>query len=265
MTTTVCQYNLFCIDENKTVSVWETDAPTKCPNDTTHQINPASVYVAGIIAENKVNINNEEIPFGSQSTGGFYKGDSIVMDCKANTVTEYDMIKKFPISVNSLQIDISADNIGDDITIVTKPDTVVGALALDCDNTSTTITAIVSNTALPYLIAGFALKLRDTANLNDLGYIINKTINGSDEKTNTSNITLTFTKPITNSFTAGTTQILIERVIIEKLYCHIQGQHIFGKAKLGSSYLPANTCIRLKYNNTSSQDKKIAIHYEYYF
>lgn len=258
----VIRYEIFCVTEQTFVQSWGITPPTKCPNDTSHEINLDSVNRVGSVSEDKVTINNEFVPPGAISTSGYYKCDCIIVTCAPSTTTVYDTAIPFPICINTVQFAISQENCGDTVTIIGAPNTLLCPNDTEVLSGSNTIT--VPSVIAPYLIKGFYFKLKDDVTnpsnpvVEDLLQII------SCVPVDANHVTVTTVGSTVANFPVGS-KILMERRTINNFYMNVPGTQIFGGAILGSSYVPADAVTRIIYVNNTNVEKKFVMYYEYYF
>lgn len=255
MTSSVYNYEIFCITDQKFVSGWGTSPPNKCYENDTHEINPNSISIVNTISENKVYLENKNVPPGSDPISGLYKCDTIRLTCPPNTKTTFVFQKPFPVCINILQFNLSDNNVGDYVDVVSLPNTIIGTLRDDVAVGSNTIPVKVET--LPYFQRGYALKLSNGAGTTDnLGFITN---------INATNLEVTVSVPTTNSFVKDTTLILTERVIIDKYFINVSGFQIFGRSKIETSYVPTGVSINVTYDNRSNVTKDFVASYDYYY
>jgi hypothetical protein len=264
--TTVNKYELYCIDEQQFVSSWGTTPPTKCPNDTSHQVNPDSVNIVGGVSENVVSIDSVNTPPGADATSGTYKYDCIVMTCNPNAITTYDLVEPIPMCINAVEFSILEQNCGDVVSTTVSPDTLIRNPITGMPITTTqqisanTKTFTVPSYILTYLTRGYYLKLMDDSDSNNI--IINEL--EQIVSTNATNSTVTTKSATSHTFPIGS-KILIERRIIDQFHLNRPESHMFGSTIIGSSYVPANTVTQIAYKNNTSETKKFVVYYEYYY
>jgi hypothetical protein len=165
--TTVYQYQIFCVTEQKMVTGWGTVHPTTCYNNHEHEVNLNSVSQIDKVSNNVVNVSNETIPFGQKPTSGNYRCSCLVMSCAPNTTSQSDVVFELPMSCNAIQFNVSTENIGDEVTITAAPNTVIGVLNADVNSGATHIP--IQSSMIPYLQTGLYIKLSDGTNLDDMG------------------------------------------------------------------------------------------------
>lgn len=249
----VNQYEIFCVTDQKFVRGWGTAPPTVCYENNTHEVNPNSISLISSVSNNKVFVENEQIPDGYEATGGNYKCHTVRVSVQPNETKIHVISEPIPMCINVIQLNITTQNIGDVISLVTLPNTVIGTLRSNIE-TGTTVIPINAGT-IPYLKKGFNLKISNGTDVDELGQII---IIDSE------NLTVTVRTATTRAYLAEST-IMTERIIIDSFYMCLVGQQEFGRAKLGSSYVPANSTTHIIYKNNSNEAKEFTAYYEHYF
>lgn len=190
------------------------------------------------------------------TVGGSYQCRGVALDIPASTGEHtFDYSWPHNIALLSAEIAVGSEHIGDDIKVHVGPDTIVGALAANCDAASTSLTT--SGTALQYVDTGKHLKLFDGTNQDDLGRALSVDLDTG---------VITFETATTNSFAAATpTYIQMTTKIILEYEFGLASRYTLGESKIGSSNLPANTILRFIYNNTDGVAKKFVAHLEYLY
>ena len=113
--------------------------------------------------------------------------------------------------------------------------------------------------SLPVVIASdqsnFSIKITDGTNTNDLGIVLGKNVVAK---------TITVKTTTTNTFLASSpTYIKKTHYFIKTYEIGPPWEYIIGDSKIGASYIPANTIVRLKYINNSALAKKFIAKMEY--
>jgi hypothetical protein len=112
-------------------------------------------------------------------------------------------------------------------------------------------TIVVNKESLEYINPGYYLNLYDGVETIDMGMVISV-----DTLTNT--ITMENTS---SSFLSASTPTYIRRNIylMKDVEIGHGWNNVYGEAKILSSYVPANTIIKMIYENKTSQDKRIVM------
>jgi hypothetical protein len=246
----VYQYRVFCITENQNVYQWNTAAPTQCPNNNTHTINPNSISIIDQVSSNAVKIQTESVP-----TGGYFKCQSHTFSADPNTTTTTQISWPFNISLMTVFCTTTTDQEGDVITAEVPSNIIVGLITQDVTAGDTQIS--VSQTVLANIAIGFHISLTDGVQLNQMGRIIDiDKIAGK----------LTLETAATNSFAAANpTYVRMSIIPIENLEFGPAQTYTLGQSSLGASHIPANTPIVIKYTNNGSSTKKMVINYQYLY
>lgn len=164
--------------------------------------------------------------------------------------TFYDLIVPYDISILSVEFFPTLDMDGDNVSVIISPDTIVGIIEEEVLTGSTSIK--VSSTAFNYLVEGTLLQIND----EDVGYVLTRDLE---------NNVLNFQNPVTNDYPVGTPV----RLSVESInQIHLKGENIryeIGSTKIGSSFLKANSIIRLFYDNISGTSHEFAGYIEYLY
>ncbi len=175
---------------------------------------------------------------------------------------EFDMSFPFPIALICAQMGIDAGMDEDKGQLVIAPFTTVGAIAADVSIDDTEIT--VQSSALQYLDPGYRIYLDTSATGEtgeDMGRVLTK-----DEDTNK----ITVENGASQAYSASSpTYIKITRELVPDLWLKNKGSEEvhreYGRSRIGGSYLPASTKIRLRYKNNSGVAKTFVLEFEYLY
>lgn len=249
--TTVIQYRVYCNTEAVYYETWNTSDPSVCPNNSAHGIDPDKTVELMDISEEAVKIKEETSAEGT--TGGHFQASSIGFNATANSVTTADF--SYPTAIGPLSIEYvtTDDHEGDLLTVQVAPQTIIGAITSNVEANSKV--AFMSSTVHDNSFVGAFLELTDGVQLNDIGRIISMhSANGMVEfETATSN-TFVYTSP---------TYVRQSIHMIHNLEFGPAHRHVHGESKIGASYIPANTTIRVKYtNNSANNDKRFVANIE---
>lgn len=246
----VHNYRLKCTTENDFVYTWNTEAPTVCPNDNTHTIDTNSITKITTVSSDMVEIKEE-----TTNTGGNFGIEGIIINASGDSVTNVDKSWPIPISIFSLTFTTETDHTGDIIDIYVSPDTITGAIVSDVSVNDTVIS--VSQTVIDNIFIGYYIKLYDTVNTDDLGMVTN---------IDKSNNTITVQNASTNDYSLSSPTYVLQTIrMVRDLELGPPWKISFGRDKIGGSYLPSGTVIRLAYKNNTSAAKKLNTKLEFLY
>jgi hypothetical protein len=197
-----------------------------------------------------------EVKEEENATGGHYQARTIDLNLPASTGWVSESFSfPFPISLFSAGARVPTVSDGDEVRFEIGPDVVVGAITADAAINDTEIT--VNATALANCFIGSYIKLDDGTNTNDGNRIIN--IDNVNSK-------LTFETALTNNFLAAT-PTAIKRTVLMIPHLRLTGGQrlVMGESKIGGSYIPANTELKISYNNVSGTSKVFSVVIEYMY
>lgn len=288
--TTVYNYRLYCNTESCNVTVWNTVAPTVCPNNNTHSINSNSLTIIGQVNSQFVTIKEESTP-----TGGNFGSTTIVFNANANTSTDKIVYWPYPISSMETKFFVNSENIGDSVDILIAPNLKIGIITapftmptawtsqnytvgntvtythplfgsivytciLNTVNNELPINTVywqqgfqlsVNSTVLQYINVGYHINLNDNITINqNLGRVIY--INNTTQKI--------YVELAPSVNFDGSTLLLVSMTIyiIKDFYLGINDIVAIGQKKIGGTYVPANLIIVVRYHNTTNVNKKFS-------
>lgn len=245
---TLYKFRVYCQDEEQYIETWSTSQPIVCPNNNIHTINQNSWTILQEISEKIVEIKEERIP-----TGGNYKYYGREIDIPSGSpgdITNINYVWDYPVSILNGVLTVNTENLGDKISVVAAPDTIIGNATSDINIGDTVIT--VNQTVLDNLYLGYLISLLDSTNgtINELGEIIN---------INKINNTITVNKATTDAFLAANLIYVRMSVIrIDKACLAYPGRFDIGENRIGGTYLSTGLVFQLKYQNNNGQAKKFA-------
>lgn len=249
MSTSVNKYRIYCITESDWVESWGTIAPTVCANDTNHTINSNSTQLMETIAQNEVFVNTERI-----ATGGNFRTICYMREIPASAIGDlftFDITYKYPINLSlvSFRSDVNAS--GDTIYADAAPETIVGAITTNSLGTTNVLN--VTSTVIDNVKVGFHCTLNTGVTSYDLGECY---------EVNTLDNTVTVDRVPVETILAGTYFTMSLRNISDYVLSNNQSK-ILGTGKIGASYIPANTILRITYQNNNGESKRFYIDNEF--
>lgn len=201
----------------------------------------------------KVLVQEETI---GQETGGHFQSRTISIDVSASIGWQEKEIS-FPIPIAILSGACCTPNNceGDKIEFLISPNTVIGAISSDVAMGDTIIN--VSQTVIDNIQIGFWIDITDGSNLNDLGRVI-----AIDKE----NLTITVENASSNIFQAISPTYVRQTIkMCPEFRLVPSSRFVIGESKIGASYLPANTIIKLKYYNSTTNSKTFSLMLEYLY
>ena len=255
----IYRYRIKCNTDNK-FEYWNllsTDpVPTTCPTNTAHSVDTSSVIKIKEISDKLLRIIEEESP-----TNGKWRAKAVWLQGASgvNVVTNQDFTWNHPVSVLNLQICPTTENTGDYAQLSVIPnfgfgEGVIGVLAGTGISGSTSIQvsqAIIENV---YTIDYLTLQLGAT------GFTV-----GPITVIDKENSLLYVATPLPTTFPAGSTLVKLERFVLGKDDFSIGPPNLYtlGETKIGASYVPEGSIIRVGYKNKTDQAKQMYAIIEY--
>lgn len=183
-------------------------------------------------------------------TNGHFQSYVIDIDINKSGTTYVDKVFPFNISLFSSEWLVSDLHVGDIAEFHLAPDTPVGVLTVSIPSGTTVLN--VNNTIIENVDVGYFIKIGN----DDLGWCIAK---------DTENMTITVENPTTIEHNAMD-YILMTIKVVPRWKFTATGYCSVGESKIGASYIPANTPLRLVYHCINGIDEKtfgISIDYLY--
>lgn len=240
----VLKYRYRCNTENKNIFEWRDEAdgaPTACKNDAGHTINTSSIAVVQTKEDKKVVIQEENV-----ETGGHFQSRQFKLTAAANSWTELDLSWEYPVSVLDAEFVTIEEMKDDEIEVIVAPNTVVGAITSNVAATETVID--VQQSVIDNIEIGYSVNLYDGTNEDDLGYVI---------AIDKANLQITVSVEASQAFSAATpTYVRMSPKMVRNYTIGHAGRYTVGQGKIGGSYIPAGTVIRVRYNNKHATDTK---------
>lgn len=252
-------YNVWSVSCTTEGAVWKTwilpesaSAPTTCPTNTSHTINTTLTYISARIDPNVVKILEENI-----ATGENYMVETKLVSCPTgpNVTTTYDFTWPIPINVLTLMTKTKSDNLLDNVSCCAGPNTIIGVLAASAVTGASILT--VSSTVIQYTMVGYYLNLLDNSGTVDCGRVLSK---------NTNLNTVTIETPLSRSYSVFSPTYVRQTVyVVNDFTFGHAGSYNLGNSKIGGSYVPANTIVRVTYTNNGNTAKVISVLVEYLY
>lgn len=253
MTTTLYKYTFVCSTESAEKNVWRTEnepIPSKCPDDTSHTIDTVSMRITEVVKKDLVKIEEEIVP-----TGGHFKCRTLSIDLAPNETKEVDRVYPFNISAMAIEFNTDSDNFGDNIELIVRPNTTIGIITNNVNIGNNTIS--VDSNVIKYIKIGYKINLHNGTETEDLGYVT-----GIDKD----NLTITTEKQSTKEFLSATpTYVRMNIYVIEDYIIGKAGRWEMGSSKIGGSFIPAGTIVRVIYYNNSGISKNFTSQLEYLY
>ena len=244
---TVYQYRIWCDTESTYVYSYGTSAPTTCPNNTAHTIDPSKTTAIQTITPETRNI--------TQIVPGYYQRSTKPITVPVVTPgTVYSQTVSYPMDLNIWLIDLTTttDMIGDSFSIIQAPETTIGYITAPVADTDTVLN--VSSTAVSIdIVRGFELILDDGVTKTSLGLIT---------AVDSTNSQLTVENVPGVAYAPGTL-IKINAYMVKNLVVDSIRTFVFGNKGVATKLLPANTPFLFDYTNNTGSAKTLYFCMEY--
>lgn len=196
--------------------------------------------------------------------GGRYQMTTLKVDIPSGSpgdVVTKDYSFPIPISILAAQLLCAQEIIRDVVNFEVAPDTILGVLTEDVGESENVIK--VSQTVIDNTFVGAFLSITDGVNVNNLGRVTNIGINdGYGLEDNA----IKMETPTTRAFSASSPTYVRQTIkFAHDFVATCSGRVEVGETKIGSSFVPANTTLRLRYKNSSGTAKFFGIIIEYLY
>lgn len=248
--TTVTHYKIYCATENCYVEGYGLAPPTKCYNDTTHEVVYNSEIEIESITSNSVVIEDQAGPL---KVAGYFSATPFTFMAAANTTTTFSHSFPFPVCILTCQLQASTDMVGDSISFVIAPNTSTGVIVAPVEAGTRTVT--VSPTVIQYAYVGLHVTISDGTNSDVCGRIC---------AINSLNSTVTLELPLTHSF-GPMSMFKVTRHYVSDYSINVSAIHQIGYGKVGGSYLPAGTPGNAIYINNTNVEKRVTFVLEHLY
>jgi hypothetical protein len=235
MSVNVHKYRIYCTVHGSIEFYHEEPGPTACNIDATDEVNLNSVHNVSTPNTNQSKVVEEDIP-----TGGHFKTWTESMTATAGESKILDVSYLYPINVLSTRIVTGEDHRGSTISLIVGPNTTIGQPTVDVAQGNNVIDA--DATSLEYAALGYKINLYNfiSTEIQEMGEIIEIDVVAG---------TITTSLTATSNHTYATSAIQISVYMMDKFeFGEPWGRHM-GDSKIGSSYIPAGTIIRMVFQN----------------
>jgi len=246
-TKTIYHYRLYCIDEAKTVMVWDSVPPTVCPNNASHSIDTNSITIIKQVSNNETIIAQD-----SFKTGNNYQFYSFDVTANANTTGSYSISYPYTIALLNGYTDINpSEQKGDVLNGIVNTDMVVGALTANAADTDTELK--VSGTVIQNAFVGQYISLTDGVNTSDYSKI-----------NSIGDTTITLETAVGFNFNAATPTYVRQRTyVIRNIVISSNTTRIgIDRGKIGGGILDVGRTLTLYYSNNGDTTKTITFYLE---
>lgn len=253
---TLHRYRVYCETESTNVYVWDEMEPVVCPNNNEHIISTSSITIINSVSSMGVTTNSGllkvKIQEESIETGEHFQCVCYKMICPTG-VSSHIYSYPHPVSVLSITLTTSSDHTDDIIEVQVGSNTIVGILTSEVNIDDTVIN--VSQSVIDNVKVGFYAHLFNGTNTENLGKITS---------INTSTLTVTVENGSSQSFNSGSYfQITIK--VIENFTIGLASRYELGKDKIGGSYIPSGTNVKVIYTNNGISSKNFYPLIEYLY
>lgn len=238
------KYLYKCINGDFFETEYLSGLPDLCPDG--HVLDTDNITILDEFRKETVIISDDD-----GMTQGFYLGDGHTFDILGPTgsITNFDLVNEhINQQVYSLHILPTSNNVGDLLTVCTKPETLIGALTSQVEANGTILN--VNSTVTDNIKIGFCCLLKSgatgaTGSPEDVGRVKNIDKTGG---------TIIVTKGPTGTYDSNShVYLTVPRLLNIPLVLPVKIE--FGETKSGGTYVPAGTIARFHYKNVTGGHK----------
>ena len=234
---TINNYRFFCNTENKFVTAWAENKPTVCPNNKQDLIDLSSITIIDSVNSNSVNI----IQY-TEGIQGLYRVQSKSLFIPARQTISEDVTYDIPISILSMSFTTTKQNTGDMIDCYVAPNTTIGFITNNISNGDSVIH--VSPTVITNIKRGYIVTITNGTIILNMGECISINTTTNTIKCNV--------QSNSNINTGALLQITVHTV--KNFIVGPPSSISFNSKTLESTLVPANTIMRVVYQNNSNID-----------
>jgi hypothetical protein len=247
MATEVNKYRCYCNTESDYVFVWGTVEPSTCPNNNTHTINTALTTIVETVSTTTIK--------ASEDSDGYFETGHIVMNIPSGApgdVTEHDVTWPMDVILWRTLITPTTDMIGDEVSVLASPETIVGVITAPVSIGDTVLT--VNSTVTDNVERGFLITLYDG---------VNKNVSGRCTAVDKIGGTITVQTPTTDSFAPGT-PVKISIYTLNGVHFIDTNTIDIGLKGMKGKMITSGLILRVYYTNNSATAKTLLWRYEAY-
>ena len=250
----VYEWQLYCITEGKMVSFFGPTAPTTCPNDTAHEINPDSITQIRKVNSDTIQVTD------SSPENGYFQTTSVVIDIPIPTTLPVTIIKEviFPTDIYISEMSISQDpsNAGDEIKVEVNPGATLSPLMADAAIGATVLTLVPQ--AIAFVVKGLDVSIDDGKVEQRLGRIM---------AIDTTAFTITVEFPLTEAHTATASLVKLYVTPVRNMVTDYSSRLSIGNKGLKTTLIKAGYAVRVTYTDRTPNTKATAAYFslQYYY
>lgn len=254
MSVTWYHYKVYCNTEGLWSEKYGPATELTCGNNNAHSVNPDSLIIIDELSNAIVAIKEEETPPGMPPTSNKFETASVALNIAANSSASIEWRHKFPIVSLKLYTLTEEQHRGGLVTVTISENTVIGMTTAACVSTDTTLH--VSSTVLNYLLRGYWINLFDgVTQLFADNRVVQIDKNAS---------TITLDQPVGLDLPSGLL-VRMTAYTMKDFEFYVPGRYEIGAKHVGGAYIPANTLIKLKYQNPQNIPVKFVGYMERYY
>lgn len=239
-TDTIVYWKMYCETEQAYVYGYSdiNPYPEHCFNNNSHTTSGKPIEIR------RIKNNHQKIEEEYIDTGGYFQSHSYKLICPVGE-SVHDYTYPYPITALCVKFTTTNDHIDDQLTMEVAPNSIIGIITSNVSIGESTIT--ISDTVIDNVSLGFYVSLFDGVNTDNVGKIVNI------DKINNS---ITLENNAAYAFSASNpTYVRITVRVMDNYIIGYPDRYILGESKIGGSYVPTDTVVRVIYNNNGASSK----------
>jgi len=240
-------YKIYCDTELQYNYIWSESIPTTCPNNNSHSIDETKTIIVDKIDTNIITV--------TEPTEGYFKCGSIeqtILSGNIGDVTVFERSWPFDIMIWLVDLYVTANMVGDMISIVAKPPQIINGIGYLTQSASIGDTVLyVSQTVLDNMVHGFHIKVGSVEV-------------GRCDEIDKQNGCIILSPPLqvdVNQYSVFYPVIYM----VHNFKLHIPCIIDFAKKGFKGKPVPKNTAFEIRYTNNSTEQKEVCLRNEYYY
>jgi hypothetical protein len=241
------KWDVYCCTESNVQQTWRFYAPTCCPNNPSHVIDPLQTEMVDKKALN-TGTANTYVAKSWQDTNGYYQMHGYRFDVPAGSnFVSWQFALPTKRCLFGIRANATAANVGDRFSVSVDPGTPVGYVTSDVFAGHSNIP--VSSTVTANMVPGFYAQIGDEDEhmIDRIGLETN----------------IILVDPIVASNIPMYTPVLANVYIVKDFEIGCLGVHKAGYGTMAGKVLPAGTVIRFGYENLTGGEKTFSFNSEY--
>lgn len=245
------KWQVYCCSESNIQETWAFKKPEVCPNNPRHEIDESSIKAIDQKYVESSSVMHAFIQAKSWGdTHGFYMIHGFTMSDITMGTTKKSFTMATKRCMYGVRLNMKESNLGDSVSIIINPDTLVGYVTTPI--TAGDITIHVSQTVVDNMLPGFYIK-----------FGLNEDDHHMISEVDIANQTLTLCHAMPHDV-AAYSMVYLDLHIVKDYTIDVIGIHKMGYGTFAGKVLPSGTVIQIVYKcNHPDMTKTLTFNAEY--